>query len=295
MSIVNGQMLYLYDAKLTNPNGDPDEENRPRMDYERDINLVSDLRLKRYIRDYLLDRGYALYVQKVDGIPVTSEARVKRLSKEEDLVQAALQAFIDVRMFGATITAKKDNQAITGPVQFNWGYSLNNVKLLEASITSTFASSAGNRQGAIGKDYRVVYSLLAFSGVISGKRADYTGLSENDLTLLDEAMVKAIPLLATRSKIGQQPRIYLRFEFKDSETVLKDLRTYIQLDSNIESIRDITEYKLDVTKLKQYLSACSDRIGKVFYFADSDMQLICDGQPIDIRECLENLTTVELH
>ena len=54
----NSEILFLYDAKLTNPNGDPDEENRPRMDYERGTNLVSDLRLKRYIRDYLADQGY---------------------------------------------------------------------------------------------------------------------------------------------------------------------------------------------------------------------------------------------
>ena len=71
--INNSQILYLYDAKLCNPNGDPDEENRPRMDYERELNLVSDLRLKRYIRDYLLDKDHPLYVQKVDGAPVTSE------------------------------------------------------------------------------------------------------------------------------------------------------------------------------------------------------------------------------
>ncbi|CUH97868.1 hypothetical protein P22_4016 [Propionispora sp. 2/2-37] len=295
MAIVNGQMLYLYDAKLTNPNGDPDEENRPRMDYERDINLVSDLRIKRYIRDYLLDKGYELYVQKIDGEPVTAQTRVEPFSKkEEDLVQAALKAFIDIRMFGATIPVKKDNQAITGPVQFNWGYSLNTVKLLESSITSTFASKTGNKQGAIGKDYRILYSLLAFSGVISGKRADYTGLSESDLALLDEAMVKAIPLLATRSKIGQQPRLYLRLEFKDSETVLKDLRNYIRLDTNLESIRDISEYKLDVSKLKQYLSACSDKISKILYFSDTDLQLMYDGQPIHIEECLEGLTAVEL-
>ena len=61
----SSEMLYIYDAKLSNPNGDPDEENRPRMDEE--INLVTDLRLKRYVRDYFLDLGNELYVQKVEG------------------------------------------------------------------------------------------------------------------------------------------------------------------------------------------------------------------------------------
>lgn len=59
----NSEILYIYDAKLTNPNGDPDEENRPRMDYERDINLVSDSRLKRYIRDYMLQEGFDIFVR----------------------------------------------------------------------------------------------------------------------------------------------------------------------------------------------------------------------------------------
>ncbi|NLN66336.1 MAG: type I CRISPR-associated protein Cas7, partial [Clostridiaceae bacterium] len=81
--INNSQMLYLYDAKLCNPNGDPHEENRRRFDYESERNLVSDLRLKRYIRDCLLDKGIPLYVQKVDGSPVTSEKRVSALDQND--------------------------------------------------------------------------------------------------------------------------------------------------------------------------------------------------------------------
>lgn len=296
MKITNGQILYLYDAKLTNPNGDPDEENRPRMDYEREVNLVSDLRLKRYIRDYLLDKGHELYVQQVGGQPVTAAERVKSLSaKEGELMQAVLQAFVDIRLFGATIPVKQDNQTITGPVQFNWGYSLHPVKLLETSITSTFASKAGKRQGSIGKDYRVMYSLLAFSGAISGKRAAHTGLSEDDLSLLDEAMVKAIPLLATRSKIGQQPRLYMRLVLKDDETILKDLRNYVKIvESTQDNLRDITEFKLDITLLKSYIASCREKIERVVYFADGDLQFICDGQPVSIPKCLGDIPAIEL-
>lgn len=92
----NSEILYLYDAKLTNPNGDPDEENRPRMDYERDINLVSDLRIKRYIRDYLLDKGYELFVSKVDDKAVTAEGRIKELGSSD--VDTILDKLIDVRL-----------------------------------------------------------------------------------------------------------------------------------------------------------------------------------------------------
>jgi len=57
VKIKNSDILFIYDAKLCNPNGDPDDENKPRMDYDTHRNLVSDVRLKRYIRDYLLNQG----------------------------------------------------------------------------------------------------------------------------------------------------------------------------------------------------------------------------------------------
>jgi len=290
----NSSILYLYDAKLCNPNGDPDEENRPRMDYERDINLVSDLRLKRYIRDYFLLKDQKLYVQKVDNETVTAEDRIKSIDNGGDIVKAAKEAFIDIRLFGATITKKNDNHSITGPVQFNWGYSLNPVKLLESSITSHFASDARNVQGAIGKDYRVQYSLIAFSGVVSGKRAEMTGLKEEDLDLMDEAMVKAIPLLATRSKIGQQPRLYLRFELKDSETVLKDLRNYIEIikNENIEDVRDIrsiTEYRLEVGALSDFINRQASKINNIIYFHDEDLHITLNGEKKTIEDIFSNL------
>ena len=204
----NSEILYLYDAKLTNPNGDPDEENRPRMDYERDVNLVSDLRIKRYVRDYLMDQGYDIFVSKINDKPVTAEGRIKALGSSD--MDTILKKLIDVRLFGATIPVKGDNKNFIGPVQFNWGYSLNKVELLEASITSHFASGENNKQGSIGKDYRVKYSFIAFSGVLSGKRAEFRKRTEDDVNIFDKAMRYAIPELYTRSKIGQYPRLYMR-------------------------------------------------------------------------------------
>ena len=151
----NSEILYIYDAKLTNPNGDPDEENRPRMDYERDINLVSDLRLKRYIRDYMLQEGFDIFVRRVDDKPVTADKRVKDLKDSSE--EWILENWMDVRMFGATMTVKDDTKTYIGPVQFNWGYSLNKVELLEAGITSHFSSGDNKTQGSMGKDYRVKY------------------------------------------------------------------------------------------------------------------------------------------
>ncbi len=184
----NSEILFLYDARMCNPNGDPDEENRPRMDYDTGRNLVSDVRLKRYLRDYWLTwpaeawtatpREYPVpqdvWVRTMNGNTVTAKQRIEDLAsnyaKEEGLdarkaKQAAkdpafrqwlLQRLIDVRMFGATMPIGSEEGAgghitFTGPVQFSWGYSLNKVELLPSStITSHFAGRERGEKGEYG-------------------------------------------------------------------------------------------------------------------------------------------------
>lgn len=287
MTVKNNEILYLYDAKLTNPNGDPDEENRPRMDYEREMNLVSDLRLKRYIRDYLALKGHDIFVRRVDDKAVTADKRIKALKNSSN--EWILENLTDVRMFGATMTVKGDNKTFIGPIQFNWGYSLNKVELLEASITSHFSTSESATQGTIGKDFRVKYSLIAFSGVISGKRAERTKLKDEDLILLDEVMKHAIPNLATRSKIGQYPRLYIRVEYKDSETILGDYRDYIELKENVSNIRDINECSLLLDGLVDLFEVNKEKISKIYYFADQNLELILNNEKVTIEEAFKNL------
>ncbi|MBU9724872.1 type I-B CRISPR-associated protein Cas7/Csh2 [Diplocloster modestus] len=288
----NSEILFLYDAKLTNPNGDPDEENRPRMDYERGINMVSDLRLKRYVRDYLADQGYPLFVQKMDGSPVTAETRIKKLGTSND--QEILDQLIDVRLFGATMPIAKDNKQFIGPVQFNWGYSLNTVKVLESSITSTFASSDNNKQGAIGKDFRVAYSFIAFSGVISANRGKATSLKEEDIAELDRALRYAIPLQVTRSKIGQYPRLYLRVEYKSDMTILGDMRDYISLKEKTEDIRDISETALEVGKLVDFLKENIGKIDSIHYFCDSKCILLNHDVEVTFQQAFDGFTLIEV-
>ncbi|WDU82931.1 type I-B CRISPR-associated protein Cas7/Csh2 [Caloramator sp. Dgby_cultured_2] len=288
----NSEILFLYDAKFANPNGDPDEENRPRMDSERDINLVSDLRLKRYIRDYLLDKGYDIFVRKVEDKSVTAEKRMEEFknSTEDEI----LNKLIDVRMFGATMPIKGDNKAYIGPVQFNWGYSLNKVELLEAGITSHFSTNDKVPHGTMGRDFRVKYSLIAFSGVVSGKRAAKTKLTDDDLKLLDEAMRHSIQNQATRSKIGQYPRLYIRVEYIDSETILGDFRDLISLKEKVESIRDIKECSLDITKLVDTLRENREKIKNIYYFVDENLELKINEGVIVLSEALKDFNLIEI-
>jgi len=186
----NSEILFLYDARLCNPNGDPDEENRPRMDYETRRNLVSDVRLKRYLRDYWIawqpeawtQKPWAypvpqdVWVRTVDGATVSAKQRIdglaeayaqekglkkastKNLAKDPEFRQWLLERLVDVRMFGATMPIGAETEGgagghitYTGPVQFSWGYSLNRVDLVPSStITSHFAGRERGEKGEYG-------------------------------------------------------------------------------------------------------------------------------------------------
>jgi CRISPR-associated protein Csh2 len=79
-ALANADLLFLYEAKDTNPNGDPDGDNRPRMDYVGQRLLVSDVRIKRYVRDYLLNRGEDIWVRtREDGSHVDADGRLEEL------------------------------------------------------------------------------------------------------------------------------------------------------------------------------------------------------------------------
>ncbi len=261
----NSEILFIYDAKLTNPNGDMDNENKPRMDYDTDTNLVSDVRLKRYIRDY-----YEKALEQPIFITHTannSEDRIKQLGKGTNPI-----SLIDCKLFGAVL-ADADASGYIGPIQFNWGYSLNPVEINESStITSSFAAA-----NLVGKDFRVKYSLIAFNGSINANTAKKVELEKNDVLLFDKVIIKSIPFCRTRSKIGQTPRFYMRVELINDKATLKDLREYIAIDYNKGKdeyqIRSIQDYSLNLEKLFEYLEREKDLINSVHIWIDESLNI----------------------
>lgn len=269
--VKDGEILFVYESKMSNPNGDPDNENIPRMDYSNGINLVSDVRLKRYIRDYFTDNlnedNNQVFVRR--GLKVQNAT--ERASEFEKDLDKIISKCIDIRMFGATIALKGESATkekgkkekgksikLTGPVQFTWGFSLNQVELVNSySITSTFSSESGNQQGTIGKDYRVYYSILAFYGVISSRRAKESKFTSEDLRQLDRALLNALQSQSTRTKIGQFPLLYIRTEY-EKPRFIGDLRDYLKLNSNSKHIRTIDDYSLDITNLVEEIKAHPD-------------------------------------
>jgi len=293
--IYDSDILYLYDAKLTNPNGDPDEENKPRMDEASGRNLVSDVRLKRYLRDYWLNGDEDIWVRRTE-VSTDAKGRMKSLLEEYNkvserkvtqkeartdmkFIEWLLDKLVDVRLFGATMPMENTSLTFTGPVQFSWGYSLHRVEInSSATISSTFAGrETAGEYGTFGKDWRVYYSLLGFHGIVSRNRAKHTRPTEEDVTTLDDAMLRAIPNEATsRSKIGQVPRIYLRFEYGENiNAKLGDLREDVVVvpneDKTKDTLRDVRDYSLNIDRLIERVRGRQEEIRQVYLYQHPDL------------------------
>lgn len=298
----NSDFLFLYDATQCNPNGDPDQENKPRMDYDTDTNLVTDTRVKRYVRDYLKAIGHAIFVDGEDGAKVSPASKLqavvgrlvtdadtadldalfaekpelraqlqqivdaektpdkvfKKLQSKDNrtlslylLAQLVKQQFVDIRLFGSAFAVEGFNRAYTGPVQLNWGYSLNRVKLMDSS---TIASTMNDDNGTFGKDYRVHYSLLAFNGSINRFAAQTSGLTDDDVELFRRALWESIPALPTRSKLNQYPKLYVEVVYKEGTAngQLGDLRGYVKATAataDEKAVRKLDDLTVDLSAL----------------------------------------------
>lgn len=284
----NSEILLIFEAKNCNPNGDPDAENRPRIDPKRNINYVSDVRLKRFFRDYLVEEfgEEYVYVTKVEGRSVRADERLKKLLGEvnEDNVHLLLKRCLDARLFGATVPLGKGDKAkgasisFIGPVQFTWGFSFHEVELIDfPTITSVFSGrEEAGEYGTMGKDWRLYYSLLGFYGVVSGRRAEKTGMTFDDLKIFDDLLWVSLQVQpTTRSKIGEKPHLYLRFEYKDSDTILGDLRKYVKVKPK-GSVRDLEDLEINFDALAHLLKNNSDRILKVYLRTSDEFSFVSE-------------------
>jgi len=169
MSVVDkrSELVFLYDIKDANPNGDPLDANKPRIDEETGINLVTDVRLKRTIRDYFFDyKGYDgtngkdIFVREKENEDGSIQDGKTRAKDFEENPKKVLDECIDVRLFGGVIPLTGDSITYTGPVQFQMGRSLHPVELKYIKGTGAFASGAGKSKKTFREEYVVPYSLI---------------------------------------------------------------------------------------------------------------------------------------
>lgn len=286
------EILFLYDVKDANPNGDPVDENKPRIDEETGINIVTDVRLKRTIRDYLHDyKGQEIFViehREESGNLKTKEKRLKDFNNDPTKI---INKCIDIRLFGATTAVEKSTMAITGPVQFKFGRSLHKVDITYIKGTTVMPSAAEKKQGTFTEKYILPYSLIAFYGVVNENAAQQQQieLTEEDIDLMLEGMWNGTKNLISGSKFGQMPRLLLQVIHKKGNFYIGELDKFIHIktDINDESIRDISEIKIDLTELIQILEKNEGNIEKIKIKADDRVGFLVKGAEKPILDSLK--------
>lgn len=211
------EFVVLFDVENGNPNGDPDAGNMPRIDAETGHGIITDVCLKRKIRNYVETvkgdtSGYKIYVK--EGIALNSQHKTayehfglthesKKMPKDspERLTKFMCQNFFDIRTFGAVMTTEVNCGQVRGPVQLNFARSISPIVQSEITITRQAVTKEGeDKSTEMGRKHIVPYALYRVEGYISAKLAQDvlyedgsikkygTGFSGDDLNLLFEAI-----------------------------------------------------------------------------------------------------------
>lgn len=286
------EILFLYDIRDGNPNGDPMDENKPRIDEETGVNLVTDVRLKRTIRDYLHDfKGLEIFVREIvyDTQNGYIQDGKKRAKDFEEKAERILNECIDVRLFGGVIPLKEDSITYTGPVQFKMGRSLHRVAMMHIKGTGAFASKEGSKQATFREEDFLPYSLISFYGIINENAAKHTRLTEEDSKLLLEGIWNGTKSLISRSKVGQVPRLLLKVNYSKENYHIGDLDKMLKLATEMphENIRDTADYQIEVSDLVKKLAAEKGSIRDIEICVDDRIRFGKEGTAFPIEGLAE--------
>ena len=231
------EFVVLFDVENGNPNGDPDAGNMPRVDPETGYGIVTDVCLKRKIRNYVEtvkedEAGYRIYIK--EGVPLNrsdreafkelniEEGKVKEEKKKDKDLDLKIRNFMcsnfyDIRTFGAVMTTFTKNALncgqVRGPVQLSFARSIDPIIPQELTITRTAITTeadAENKKTEMGRKYIVPYGLYRAEGYISANLArKVTGFNEEDLELLWNAITNMFEIdhAAARGKMAMRKLI----------------------------------------------------------------------------------------
>lgn len=255
--------IYLFDVEDGNPNGDPDAGNMPRIDAETGEGLVTDVCLKRKVRNYVqtvkhLQPPFDIFIKEGSVLNETIAQTAKETKTKEEARKSMCDRFYDVRTFGAVMsTGKKNAGQVRGPIQLTFARSLSPIVTADHTITrmavtdakDTSSDEMGTRQ-TMGRKYTVPYGLYLTHGYISANLAQQTGFNEEDLQLFWEALQNMFDVDHSAARGMMCPRRLIVFRH-DSELgnapshKLFDL-VHITLKDTSRPPRSFTDYEVKV-------------------------------------------------
>lgn len=268
------EFVLLFDIKDGNPNGDPDAGNMPRLDPETNQGLVTDVCLKRKIRNYVEltqgdNVGYAIYMQEkavlneqnrkaYTELKLTPNVKEKKLPKDpkdaKALTEFMCHHFFDVRTFGAVMSTEVNTGTVRGAVQIAFARSIDPVFPQEISITRMAVTNEKDveKERTMGRKHIIPYGLYRVHGFISAALAEKTGFGEEDLALLWKALIEMFEHdhSAARGEMASQKLIVIKHADKLGSAPAHQLFKRIDVKKISDDIipRDFSHYVVTINR-----------------------------------------------
>jgi len=261
--------VFFFDVKDGNPNGDPDQVNLPRTDAEDQHGLVTDVCIKRKVRNYVMLEMMEKKVKSPFDIFIRQEQghflnKVIDSAKGEDIQQrqgSLCEQYYDIRTFGAVLaTGEKGAGTIRGPVQFTFARSEDRIYQAEHSITRCAVTTKEEAEkqekrefaSTFGRKATVPYALYRMHGYISAMDARKTKFSEDDLKLLWKALINAFEndRAAARGEMNPRKLVIFKHDNHLGNELAGRLFERVTVKKNSELPRGISDYSILVNKEK---------------------------------------------
>ena len=260
--------VYIFDVQDDNPNGDPDAGNLPRVDAETGMGLVTDVCLKRKVRNYVqvaknCSDGYDIFIKEKAVLNKSIEAAHEQESVKTatDKTSAArdvmCRKYFDIRTFGAVMSTGKNAGQVRGPIQLTFARSIDPIAAMEHSITRMAvatekeAEKQGGDNRTMGRKATVPYGLYVCHGFISANLAKQTGFSEEDLALFWDALKNMFDVdrSAARGLMSAQKLIVFKHDSMLGNAPANKLFDLVKVEKKCEGApRLFSDYSVTIAK-----------------------------------------------
>ena len=260
--------VYIFDVQDGNPNGDPDAGNLPRVDAETGMGLVTDVCLKRKVRNYVqiakgLAEGYDIFIKEkavlnklIDKAHDDSEVKASK-DKTEAARKFMCKNYYDIRTFGAVMSTGKNAGQVRGAIQLTFARSVDAIATAEHSITRMAVAtekeaekqSGDNR--TMGRKATVPYGLYVCHGFISANLAQQTGFSEEDLAIFWDALKNMFDVdrSAARGLMSAQKLIVFKHDSVLGNAPANKLFDLVKIEKEYDGApRSFSDYTVTIDK-----------------------------------------------
>ena len=265
MTTLNNKIdfVYFFDVQDGNPNGDPDAGNLPRVDPETGMGLVTDVCLKRKVRNYVqvakgCTDGYDIFIKEkaiLDNLVLDTYAEIKekkdKAANDKEARERLCKKYYDIRSFGAVLATKEKQGQVRGAIQLTFSRSVEPIVYIEHSITRMASTKDDGKEKTMGRKSTVPYGLYVCHGFISANLAKQTGFSGEDLELFYKALANMFDCdrSAARGLMSAQKLVLFVHDSELGNAPANKLFDLVKIERNSLNVaRSFSDYTVTIDK-----------------------------------------------